>query len=87
MKTLNNHDSFIGGTEKQYKQIVKLSMGPECDKSYINFVVSNCVARGGLFWSSRVGNVVAGKLQSGQRYAFTEFMERLENRVKINANK
>lgn len=81
-ETLKQNDLFLNGTKEQYLQIVKLVLGENCDKGLLQFMVENCLIRGGLFWSERVGNIVPGKLQNGNQYSFKEYFTRLKNTLK-----
>jgi hypothetical protein len=80
--TLKQNDSFHGGNEKQYKQIATLAMGDDINKRMRDQLVSNCLIRGGLFWSERLQMIVPGKLNSGgQNLDFNQFFERLKTTI------
>lgn len=81
-ETLKQNDLFLNGTKEQYSQIVKLVLGKNYDKGLLQFMVENCLIRGGLFWSERIENVVPGKLQNGNQYSFKEYFTRLKNTLK-----
>lgn len=83
MEKLQQNDCLIGATEKQYKEIVKITMKDSPDKSIIKFMTDNCIVRGGLFWSDRVQNVVPAKLKSGNRLQYPVFLERLKNTLSL----
>ncbi len=81
MEVLSQNDSFVNGTHKEYSQIVKVALGKEFQKELSNFMVDNCMVRGGLFWSARLDNVVPGKINNGKVYPFKDFIQRLKNTV------
>lgn len=79
MDKLNQNDLFLGGTKKQYEEIVSTALGDQNEKGLRTFMVENCIIRGGLFWSERLQNVVPGKLANGNQYSFKEYLTRLKN--------
>lgn len=84
---LQQNDSLIGATEKQYKQLIKLSLAADTPKDYSgpinlekqtiiqlqNFQVENCVTRGGCFWSDRLQRIIPGVLDSRNRIQVLTF--------------
>jgi hypothetical protein len=81
MQVLKQNDCFIGGTEKQYKEIFKIVFyNTEFGLSVRKQNTNNAVIRGGVFWSERCNTVIAGSI-SGNKLTLKEFKERLINTI------
>lgn len=73
MDKLQQGDMFVGGSEKQYKEIARLS---DVD---IKFFTEVSLLRGGCFWSERFKMPIPGILMSGTKINHADFFDRLKN--------
>lgn len=79
MKTLNQNDSFIGGTKAQYKKI--FNSVPLMDPKIKKYAIESCFIRGGVFWSDRKKSLIPGELRGQKTIAFNDFLNRLKNTI------
>ena len=84
-ETLENFDSFIGGSLEQNLELVKM-MHPKASADERRKELNQIILRGGLFWSKRKKSIIAGKLSDANRLNFQTFKKRLRLTLKKSLN-